>query len=237
MPTPSPLEEARIALSTVNEQIDQACARYGRPRAQVRLVAAAKTVSAPRLRAFLEAGLVDVGENYVQEGVGKRSELASFDRVNWHLIGALQRNKAREAVESFGCVHSLDRAPLALALEKEAARAEKVLSVLLQVNIGDEESKAGCAPDELPALFEAVLSCSHLRVHGLMTLPPPREGESASRADFARLRQLRDALQERYGEDARFCTQLSMGMSGDFAWAIAEGATIVRVGTKLFGAR
>lgn len=222
------------SLFSVQNQIERACARAGRTRAQVTLVGASKTVSAARLAPFYAAGLRDFGENYVQEGLEK----VRFGRqhgwdARWHLIGALQSNKAREAVAHFDLIHSVDRLSLARELDKAARNAGKVQRVLLQANLGDEASKAGVAPDELPALLADVAQLPNLRVEGLMSLPPFDPDPEQARPFHRQLRQLRDAL----ARDFRPLGVLSMGMSRDFGVAIEEGATLVRVGTALFGGR
>ena len=222
-------------LHAIYQRIETACARANRDAADVLLIGAAKTVDAATVRKYLQAGLRAVGENYVQEGVSK-IEILGHNAAQWHCIGALQSNKAREVVRHFDWVHSVDRIKIARALQREAENAHCELNILLQVNVGGETSKAGCAPHELGALFELCSELSNLRVRGLMCLPPPREDVELKRADFRQLRELRDDLRARF-EATSTCSELSMGMSGDFEIAIEEGATMIRVGTALFGAR
>lgn len=222
-------------LSEVRREIETAGRRAGRALSEIRLIAAAKTVDAMHLKPYLTAGLVDVGENYVAEGIAKMDALRpEFPRVQWHLIGGLQSNKARPAVR-FDWIHSLDRISLAHALNRAALEAGKVQNVLLQVNLGNETSKSGCAPHEVETLARACLDLPHLRVCGLMCLPPFHPDAERARPHFAQLRRLRDA----FYADARLasCRELSMGMSNDFGVAVEEGATMVRVGTQLFGLR
>ena len=222
-------------LRAIQTRIEAACGRVARDPETVLLVGAAKTVEAATVRKYLQGGLRAVGENYVQEGVEK-IEILGRESAQWHCIGALQSNKAREVVRHFDWVHSLDRPKLARALQREAETAGRELNVLLQVNVGGEISKAGCAPDELFALYESCCDLKKLNVRGLMCLPPPRENPADKRADFQQLRALRDDLQRQFAA-ASTCSELSMGMSGDFEIAIEEGATMIRIGTALFGKR
>lgn len=215
-------------------QIEAACARVGRNASDVTLVGASKTVPAVRLEEFYHAGLRDFGENYIQEGIEKvRHAREAGSNATWHFIGALQSNKAREAVAHFDLIHSVDRISLARELDKEARRVEKVQRVLIQVNIGGEESKAGCAPENLCTLLEEVSKLPNLRVEGLMSLPPLRENPEDSRPFHWQLRALRDQFHTPHSP----LRTLSMGMSRDFEVAIEEGATMVRVGSAIFGTR
>ncbi len=220
----------------LRERIAAAAARAGRPPGSVRLVGAAKRQPIERVREALAAGLEDIGENYVQEAARVQEALEGGPhKPRWHMIGRLQRNKAREAVALFDCVHSLDRVRLAAALDREARRAGRRIDVLFQVNLSGEASKAGASETELEELVDAVRGLESLRAVGLMTMPAPDPDPEAARAPFAHLRRLRDALRARAGEDA--FTELSMGMSADLEVAVEEGATMVRIGTALFGAR
>jgi len=222
------------SLELVRPQIEAACARVGRNASEVTLIGASKTVPPVRLEEFYRAGLRDFGENYVQEGIEKVRYARERDwNVTWHFIGALQSNKAREAVAHFDLIHSVDRISLAKELDKEARRIEKVQRVLIQINIGGEESKAGCAPENLRALLEEVSKFQNLRVEGLMSLPPLRENPEDSRAFHRQLRALRDQFHTPHSS----LRTLSMGMSRDFEVAIEEGATMVRVGSAIFGTR
>ncbi len=223
-------------LSRIQQRIASACRRAGREPGSVRLIGAAKTVEPARLSRYLQAGLRDAGENYIQEGVAKIDELGR-QAARWHFIGALQSNKAREVALKFDVLHSLDRVSLARALQRELERADRRLQVLLQVRLGGEQSKSGCEPGELLSLFELCCAMPHLEVVGLMTIGPLRPSAEAARVDFRELRRLRDGLRERFGAQAQGCAELSMGMSSDFEVAIEEGATMVRLGTALFGAR
>ncbi len=229
--TPS---EIRARLQETCVRIEAACAgrEYSRPAASVTLIGAAKTVSAEKLSLFLETGLENVGENYVQEGVGKIAPLrVRFPQVQWHLIGSLQSNKAREAVANYEWIHGVDRVSLIKALDKAAGEQAKIQSVLLQVNLGNEDTKSGCAPQDVSTLAAQIGEKENLRFCGLMCLPPFHENPENTRPYFRELRRLRDeVLQDE-------SLQLSMGMSHDFEIAIQEGATMVRIGTALFGAR
>lgn len=230
------MQDSAARLAEVLERLHTAASGANRDPSDITLIGASKTVAPERLAGYLGAGLGDAGENYVQEGVAKIQTLGR-DAARWHFIGALQSNKAREVVAHFDVLHSLDRVSLARALDRELQKADRTLQVLLQVRIGGEESKSGCDPDNLPALFEACGAFERLQVVGLMALPPSRATPDEARADFRELRELRDGLRQKFGEAASECVHLSMGMSGDFEAAIGEGATMVRLGTALFGRR
>ncbi len=214
--------------------IAQAARQAGRDPAGVRLVGAAKTVAVERLRPVVLAGLSIVGENYVQEA---KAKIAALDLpVSWHFIGHLQSKKAAAAVHLFDLIHSVDRPSLAQALDRAAARLGKVQDILLEVNIAGEASKSGVAPEGLEDLLRTCALLPHLRVRGLMTMPPWSPDPEEVRPYFRQLRQARDRLQALNLPGVEL-VELSMGMSADFAVAIAEGATLVRIGTALFGPR
>jgi len=217
-------------LTAVRERVAEAAARAGRSEGSVRLLAVSKTKPEALVREAYAAGQRDFGENYVQELTAKAIALADLADLRWHLIGPLQRNKAKLVAPIAALVHTVDRAALADELDRRAAAASRVLPVLLEVNVSGEASKAGCSPDDAGALADAVRALPHLRLAGLMTIPPDSDDREQARPFFAALRQLRDRL----GADL---SELSMGMSHDFEIAIEEGATIVRVGTAIFGAR
>lgn len=214
-------------LQEVVARIREACARAGRAPDEVRLVAVSKKQPDERLLAAYQSGQRDFGENYVQELVRKKDLLPEDAR--WHAIGHVQRNKAKGAVLA-DLVHTLDSERLADALDKAAKSAGKVLPVLIEVNTGDEPSKSGVLPGAVEPLLERVGAFENLEVQGLMCIPPVDEG----RRHFAALRTLRDRLAAATG---RPLSELSMGMSADYEEAVAEGATIVRVGTAVFGRR
>lgn len=222
-----PLTERYAA---VRARIAAACRRAGRDEDSVRLVAVSKDVDASRVRALAALGACRFGENYVQEWIAKRAQLADLDGVEWHFIGRIQRNKA-PAVATASLVHSVADREIGAALDREAARAGHPLPVLVQVNVGGEATKGGVAPPTLPDLLVSLRQLAFLRVRGLMTVPPPVDPERA-RPFFRALRELRDR-QARADE----LVELSMGMSSDFEVAIEEGATLVRVGTAIFGPR
>jgi len=222
-------------LAAVREQIARAAARVGRRAEDVTLVGVSKSQPAEAVRAAHVAGLVDLGENRVQEAETKLLATADLrGRVRWHLIGHLQKNKARKAAELFDCVHALDGEELARKLAAAASELGRTLSVLVQVDLAGEATKHGCPEAELFQLLEAVRDLPALRADGLMILPPLAEDPEQSRPWFRRLRELRDAAQAR---GLLAGAQLSMGMSHDFGVAVEEGATLVRVGTAIFGER
>lgn len=215
--------------ATVLERIAAASRTAGRDPATVGLLAVSKTKPAAALREAAGAGLRDFGENYLQEALDKQLELADLPLV-WHFIGPIQSNKTRAIASHFDWVHSVDRLKIAQRLAEQRPPERGPLNICLQVNVSGEASKSGCHPDELPALATAVSQLPNLRLRGLMAIPEPTDDLASQRAAFARLRTLSEALN--LGLDT-----LSMGMSQDLEAAIAEGATWVRVGTALFGAR
>ena len=220
-------------LALVQERMAVAAARAGRAPEAVRLVAVSKTVEAQRVAQALAAGQTLFGENYVQEAREKIPQLGAGPQ--WHLIGHLQSNKAKLAVQLFSVVQTVDRFKLAQALDRHAGAEGKRLGVLLQVNVGGEAQKSGCQPGEAPALAQAVAGLSHLELMGLMTMPPFFDQPEKVRPMFAELRRLAVKLAPDLPPGSM--DQLSMGMSGDFEAAIEEGATLVRVGTAIFGDR
>ncbi len=215
-------------LRTVLERIQDAERRAGRPSGSVKLLAVTKSVEAEGILAAVEAGLRMFGENRVQEAERKREKMP--DGIEYHLIGHLQSNKARKAVELFDCVESVDSLELARRLGNEAARRSRNLPILLEVNIGNESSKSGFDVADLEREFAEMRCVPSLLVQGLMCIPPASEREEARRY-FSNLRTLGDRL---YGAEP---FELSMGMSHDFEDAILEGSTLVRIGTAIFGER
>ncbi len=213
-------------------RIAAACAAAGRDPAGVELLAVTKSHPALAAELAAQVGLRAVGENRVQEAVDKRAQCSA--PLAWELIGHLQSNKGRLAARCFDRVQSVDSAKLLEILDREAAALGRTLAVLLQVNAGRDPAKSGAEPEEAPRLLDAALACRNLRVDGLMTVAPLSEDPDVARRTFARLRELRDALASASG--ARL-PELSMGMSGDLEAAVAEGSTVVRVGSALFGAR
>lgn len=219
-------------LAEVRRRLAAAARRAGRDPAQVRLVAVSKTVPPQKIREALAAGQLLFGENYLQEARPKIEALGS--QVEWHFIGHLQSNKAKGAVALFELIHGVDRLKLARALDSAAASLGVVQKVLLQINLAGEASKSGGAPENAPELLRELGRLPHLQVLGLMTLPPWFADPEAVRPYFRALRELRDRLEASW---SRPLPELSMGMSGDFEVAVEEGATLVRVGTAIFGSR
>jgi PLP dependent protein len=226
------LTPAEIAarLAEVRGRIANAASRARRSPDAVRLVLASKTQPSEALLAAYHAGAREFGENYVQEALPKHASLAAMRDIRWHMIGHLQTNKARAAIEIFDLIQTLDSPRLAAALYR--LRASPPMPVLIEVNLGGETSKTGVAPSAVEALIDAVRG--KVEVAGLMTIPPPAANLEAARPFFVRLRELRDRLAANCG---LALSELSMGMTDDFEIAIEEGATIVRVGRAVFGER
>ncbi|WP_454722949.1 MULTISPECIES: YggS family pyridoxal phosphate-dependent enzyme [Cupriavidus] len=221
-------------LQAVHRRIAAAAQQAGRVAADVTLLAVSKTFPAEAVQAAFDAGQRAFGENYVQEGADKIAQLAGLrGAIDWHFIGPLQSNKTRIVAEHFDWVHAVDRLRIAERLSAQRPAALPPLQVCLQVNISGEASKSGVAPGELPALARAVAALPGLRLRGLMAIPEPATDEAAQRRPFAAMRALLDALRAQ-GLDV---DTLSMGMSADMEAAIAEGATLVRIGTAIFGGR
>lgn len=225
-------EEFRRNADAVRADIAVACAKAGRSAADVDLLAVTKTHPAEAADHAARYGLAAVGENRVQEGVEKRAQ--SRAGVRWELIGHLQSNKAKLAAAHFDRVQSVDSEKLVRLLDRAAGEAGKKLPVLLQINAGRDPAKFGAELEDAPALLDAALAAAHLRVDGFMTIAPLSDDPAVAARTFANLRELRDNLAAARGVELR---ELSMGMSGDFAAAIAAGSTMVRVGTALFGKR
>ncbi|HVU17007.1 MAG TPA: YggS family pyridoxal phosphate-dependent enzyme [Candidatus Didemnitutus sp.] len=216
----------------IREQMAEACRAAGRAVGSVTLLPVTKNHPPAAAEYAARYGFAAIGENRVQEAVEKRAQVTA--RLRWELIGHLQSNKSRLAAANFERVQSVDSEKLARQLDQAAGALGKRLSILLQVNAGADPAKFGVEPDEAPRLLEAVLGLAHLEVDGLMTIAPLSDVPTVAHRTFANLRSIRDSLAARSG---RTLTELSMGMSGDFAAAIAEGSTVIRVGTALFGPR
>jgi pyridoxal phosphate enzyme (YggS family) len=230
------LRALRDRFEDVRVRVDTAARRSQRSPDEVRLLAISKTHPPETIRAAMDLGLSDFGENRVQEAEAKITELGRSS-ARWHLVGHLQTNKARRAVKLFDYIHSLDSIDLAQRLDHMCQTEDRAeLPVLIQINLGSEETRTGIDPRDLTELLVAVNSCQRLRLIGLMTLPPYFENPDCARPYFKTLRELRDDLR-RQGHFGEHAGELSMGMSHDFEIAIAEGATIVRVGTAIFGER
>jgi PLP dependent protein len=218
----------------IMERVSQAAARAGRDAASIRLLAAAKSQDVELIRAAIAAGVSLIGENYVQEAAAAKATIP--EPVEWHMIGHLQRNKARSAIALFDLIESLDSIALARELDKEGRKAGRRVRAYVEVNLGGEESKTGIAKDKVPLLLQEAAQLANLTVEGLMIVPPYCENPEDARPYFRALRELFCCLQELRLPKTEL-KELSMGMSQDYAVAIEEGATIVRIGTALFGPR
>ena len=222
-------------LANVRERIAAACAAAGRDPATVRLLPVTKNHPAEAVALAAAAGFEAVGENRVQEAISKQADCAAQNlRIRWELIGHLQSNKAKLAARAFDRVQSVESVKLLDALDREATAAGRILPVLLQINAGNDPAKFGAEPADAPALLEHALGRRALRVEGLMTIAPLSDDPDVARRTFANLRAIRDQLTARFGIAL---PELSMGMTGDLAAAIAEGSTMLRIGTALFGER
>lgn len=216
------------------ERIGEAAAKSGRAAGAIRLLAASKSQSIEAIRTAIAAGIALIGENYVQEAGEKKSAISA--PVEWHMIGHLQRNKAKAAMELFDVIESLDNVALARQLDKEGCRQGKIVRVFVEVNLGGEESKSGIGKDNVESLLDEAAALPNLRVEGLMTVPPFREDPEKVRPYFSELRDMKEKL-HKPGLSNIELKELSMGMTHDYTIAIEEGATIVRIGTALFGPR
>jgi len=223
-------------LQAVEATIQVACEAAGRPRSTVQLLAVSKTFPAEAVLEAVAAGQRAFGENYLQEGVDKIAAVAKAlpdTRLEWHFIGPIQSNKTRPIAASFDWVHTVERLKIAQRLSEQRPPELGPLNICLQVNISGEASKSGVTPDELPALAQAVAALPNLRLRGLMAIPEPQEDPELQRVPFARLR----ALAQDIVKSGIHLDTLSMGMSSDMRAAVLEGASIVRVGSAIFGAR
>jgi PLP dependent protein len=226
------MSSIRENLRLVLERIDRAAGRSGRAVAEITLVTVTKTRSVAEIREAIACGVTDIGENYVQEAEAKHSEIG--DSVRWHMIGHLQKNKARHAAGAFELIHGIDDRELAIELDRRAAARSMTQPVLVQANLSGEATKSGSDEDGLMPLLTAVAGLPHLDLRGLMIIPPPVDDPELSRPWFRRLRELRDRAASSL---ARPLPELSMGMTDDFEVAIEEGATLVRIGRAIFGER
>lgn len=226
------MSDLETRLAAVEQRIANACNAAGRPRDQVRMLAVSKTRPAELIRALAASGLTAFGENHVDEALAKQPALVDLP-LEWHFIGPLQSNKSRSVAGHFDWIHSVDRIKLVRRLADQRPADLNPLNVLIQVNIDAEPQKAGCTPGGIDALAAAVAERDRLRLRGLMAIPDGTASAEATRASFARMRELFNALKR----DHPGCDTLSMGMSADLEIAIAEGSTLVRVGTALFGPR
>ena len=230
----------REKLEKVKKRIAEAAEGSGRDPGSVRLVAVSKTMPADVVRQAIEAGADILGENYVQEARDKIAELSDLP-VAWHFIGGLQSNKAKYVVKLFDLIHSVDSAKLMKEIDKQAKKIDKVQDILIQVNIAGEEQKWGTSPEETLELLEMAARLDNVAIKGLMTMPPFFDDPERARPFFRRLKEMRDRLAEKIegfsSEGNVRLDELSMGMTGDFEAAVEEGATLVRIGTAIFGHR
>jgi len=227
--------EIRENLEQVRDRIAQAAVRAGRSPQEIRLVAVTKNVAADRIAQALDAGVEMFGENYVQEAREKRASLGRSSAC-WHMIGRLQSNKTRLAVDLFDVVETVDREKILRELDRHAGQVGKVVSVMIQVNLSGEPTKSGAEAERALGLIRHAATCENLRCVGLMTIPPVDDEPERARPFFARLRALRDGLRPLCPAGVQL-DALSMGMSADFEVAVEEGATHVRIGTAIFGQR
>ena len=223
-------------IAIVQQQLKQAAIQSGRTPEDIRLIAVSKTKSTEMILKALAAGQIAFGENRVQEALGKIEALTENPLVEWHLIGHLQKNKVKFCPGKFQWIHTLDSTELAEKLEARSAFAQKKINVLLQVNLSREITKSGLHDwEDILKVSETILSGKWLKLRGLMTIPAPNIGETPTRKIYEKLRVWRDKLQQEL--DSAEITELSMGMTADFHWAIQEGATMIRVGSAIFGER
>lgn len=222
-------------LQSVKERIENAARACGRDPETVRLVAVSKTIPTDRVKQAIQAGVTILGENYVQEARAKFNDLAIYP-ASWHFIGHLQSNKAKYAVRLFDLIHSVDKLKLAREIDKQANKINKIQEILIQVNISEEASKSGVDVEDAHNLIKDISLLENLSVKGLMTMPPYFNEPEKVRPYFSALRGLRDHLEQQDLFNVTL-SELSMGMTGDFEVAIQEGATLVRIGTAIFGKR
>jgi pyridoxal phosphate enzyme (YggS family) len=229
------VEDLRGRIARVYERIGRAALRSGRKPEGVTLIAVSKTIEPASIQRALDACITNLGENRVQEAAEKIGRLGGPE-LRWHLIGHLQSNKARQAIRMFDFIHTVDSAELAARLDRIAGEVARSLSVLVQIKLGGEPAKSGAAEEALPEIIEALDSAANLRLRGLMVIPPLSESPESARAYFSGLRRILEGLNRGRAPD-RQLADLSMGMSEDFEVAVEEGATMVRVGTAIFGPR
>ena len=226
----------RDNLAVVQQQLSQAATEAGRSPEDIQLIAVSKTKPAEMINEAVLANHTAFGENMVQEAISKMSALNNIDNIEWHLIGHLQKNKVKFCPGNFQWIHSIDSIELAKKLEERCALKQQNINVLIQVNLSQEKSKYGVQQlDELFQLAETLHAGQWIKLRGLMTIPAPDLGETSTRKLFEKLRMWKDQLQNEL--DAPEITELSMGMTADFQWAIQEGATMIRLGTAIFGSR
>lgn len=224
----------QAAIAEVSSKIEAACKRVGRDPKEVTLIAVSKTMPVEAIREAMECGMVDFGENRPQELRDKQAEIT--EPLRWHMIGALQTNKLKYVIGKTTLIHSVDSVHLAEAIEEMSAKKELVTEVLLEINIAGEESKHGITPEELESLVRELARLSHIKIRGLMTVAPYTEVAEENRVYFRKMKQLMVDINSK-NIDNVYMDMLSMGMTGDYEIAVEEGATLVRVGTGIFGHR
>ena len=225
----------KTRLNSIKKRITDAAVSCGRDPADIRLIAVSKKIPEKKIIEAIEAGADILGENFIQEAREKTDHLSSCN-VSWHFIGHLQSNKAKYAVRMFDFIHTVDSMKLALEINKRAEKINKIQNILIQVNISGELSKSGVEPEKIMNLLKEISRLKNLSVKGLMAMPPYFSNPEKARPFFASLRKLREAIKKEDIPDI-FMEELSMGMTGDFEAAIEEGATLVRIGTAIFGKR
>ncbi len=237
-------QAALVALQQVHSRIDAACANSGREPASVTLLAVSKTFGADRLIALADQGQCAFGENYLQEALDKQQQIAHERpdlQLEWHFIGPIQSNKTRPLAECFSWIHSVERKKIANRLNEQRDDAAEPLNVCIQVNIDRSPSKSGCLPQDAAALASHIAGLPRLNLRGLMAIPDPSDDPADQQRAFAAVRELFNAVRQELGtthpDQASLMDTLSMGMTADLEAAIAQGSTMVRVGTALFGAR
>ena len=221
-------------LQNVEKNIQEACEKANRSRGEITLIAVSKTKPLPMLKDIYEFGIRDFGENKVQELSEKHPQMP--ENVNWHFIGHLQTNKVKQVLDKTCLIHSVDSVRLAMAIEKEAAKKNRIVNILLEVNVAEEESKFGFKVDEVLPAIQQIATFPHVRIKGLMTIAPFVENPEENRTVFARLKKLSVDIAEENIDNVNVDI-LSMGMTNDYQVAIEEGATMIRVGTGIFGER
>ncbi|RJP56013.1 MAG: YggS family pyridoxal phosphate-dependent enzyme [Deltaproteobacteria bacterium] len=221
-------------LISVKERIEKAALRAARDPGEVKLVVVSKTIGVEEIREAISAGAAILGESYVQEAKEKIEEIGH--QVRWHMIGHLQTNKVKQAINLFDMIYSADSINLAEEIDKRAKQSGKTISVLIQVNISQETTKSGIERDSAISLVSKIVNLTNIKVEGLMTMPPYFDDPEDTRPYFKSLRELKEEI-ERKGFENIYMKELSMGMSSDFEIAVEEGATIIRVGTAIFGER
>ena len=229
------MNQIKKNLESVQNRINKAALGCGRNPGQIKLVAVSKTIDVERISQAISAGAIILGENYIQESREKISDLSGFS-VSWHFIGHLQSNKAKYAVKLFDLIHSVDSIKLASAIDKEAKKIDKIQEILIQVNIGQEETKSGIYEDEALELVTEIAKLNNIKITGLMTIPPYYNEPDLVRPFFKNLADLQKTIIKKNIPNVSM-NDLSMGMTGDFETAIEEGATMVRIGTAIFGKR